>query len=196
MTKHLSPREIVEFVDGTLAPDRRTHTADCAYCAGEVASLQSFMADIKPEAAHGDVPEPSPLFWHHLSARVREAVDAEPVPRRTWWQVAWRPLVSVGALVAVTIAVAVLRPHPAAPVPAGSNIQADAASGLAAEDLGVTTDDASFDFVVQLAATLPSSDLRQMTPRADATSAMISNMTPAERTALARLIKARMEGAE
>ncbi len=35
-------------------------------------------------AAEVEVPEPSPLFWDHLSARVGEAVAAEQAPRRSW----------------------------------------------------------------------------------------------------------------
>ena len=40
--------------------------------------------------AAGEVPEPSPLFWNHLSARVRDAVAVEPIPR-AWWMTYWRP---------------------------------------------------------------------------------------------------------
>ena len=36
-----------------------------------------------------DVPEPSPLFWDHLAARVGEAIAHEPAPAPApaWWQV-------------------------------------------------------------------------------------------------------------
>ena len=36
------------------------------------------IGDIK---AAGEVPEPSPLFWNDLSARVRDAVAEEPIDR-------------------------------------------------------------------------------------------------------------------
>lgn len=32
-----------------------------------------------------EVPEPSPLFWEHLSQRVHDAVAAEPIPSRRWF---------------------------------------------------------------------------------------------------------------
>ena len=55
-------------------------------------------------AADLDVPEPSPLFWDHLSARVRRAVDAEGAPRRSFWT--W-PRVVIPALSVATAVLAV-----------------------------------------------------------------------------------------
>ena len=60
-----------------------------------------------------DVPEPSPLFWDHLAARVGDAIAREPapVPQRGWWspRLAW-------AAAAVVIAAAgagyLARPQP------------------------------------------------------------------------------------
>lgn len=63
-------------------------------------------------AADVEVPEPSPLFWQHLSARVHEAVAAEESLRATRWSerwLSWRvtlPL-SVAAAAAVLIAAAI-----------------------------------------------------------------------------------------
>jgi hypothetical protein len=56
-----------------------------------------------------DVPEPSPLFWDHLSQRVREGVATEPAPALRWTSrvnLAWSAGV-VGALAVVLLAVAV-----------------------------------------------------------------------------------------
>jgi hypothetical protein len=44
-------------------------------------------------AVDADVPEPSPLFWDHLSARIGERIDAES--DRSWWQAWIRPRVLV-----------------------------------------------------------------------------------------------------
>ena len=61
-------------------------------------------------ASEVDGPEPSPLFWDHFSARVRDAVAAEAVRRRSWfgdWN--WTQLlttVSAGAVAALLVAVA------------------------------------------------------------------------------------------
>ena len=56
-----------------------------------------------------DVPEPSPLFWDHLSARVREAVTADAVPARPWFGVgrwSWG-LAAVMSVAVLVIAVSV-----------------------------------------------------------------------------------------
>ena len=56
-----------------------------------------------------DVPEPSPLFWNHLSQRVREAVANEPAPAPGWinrLNVAWAAGV-FGAVAVVVLAVVV-----------------------------------------------------------------------------------------
>src|SRR5438132_10596593 len=55
-----------------------------------------------------DVPEPSPLFWNHLSERVREAVANEPAPAPRWinrLNVAW----AAGVFGAVAVVVLVVR---------------------------------------------------------------------------------------
>ncbi len=64
-----------------------------------------------------DVPEPSPLFWDHLSERVRNVV-AEDVPRRSWADAAtWRRLLMPLSAVAVAslIVAVVLNSHVMAP---------------------------------------------------------------------------------
>ena len=69
-------------------------------------------------AAQAEVPEPSPLFWDHFSARVRDAVAAEGAPRRAalfgwsgvsgWsWSGVLMPL-SVGGVAAVLVAAALM----------------------------------------------------------------------------------------
>src|SRR5689334_13377184 len=49
-----------------------------------------------------DVPEPSPLFWDHLSQRVRTAVASEPVPQPRW-AVNWIWLGGIIATLAVLV---------------------------------------------------------------------------------------------
>jgi hypothetical protein len=41
-------------------------------------------AELIKRLHEADVPEPSPLFWQHLSLRVHDAVAAEPVPSTAW----------------------------------------------------------------------------------------------------------------
>jgi hypothetical protein len=81
--KHLEDVELVDWLDGVLADDRRQHADACAECRTRMSALQ---ADAS-RAAEVNVPEPSPLFWEHFSARVHEAIAAEPRPS-AWF--AWR----------------------------------------------------------------------------------------------------------
>src|SRR5437762_12868319 len=66
-----------------------------------------------------DVPEPSPLFWDHLSQRVREAVANEPPPAPGWMNrlnVAW----AAGVFGAVAVVVLAVNLHRGAPQPVSS----------------------------------------------------------------------------
>jgi hypothetical protein len=75
-----------------------------------------------------EVPEPSPLFWDHLSQRVRDAVAEEPVPSVGWmrhFNLAWGGgIVAAVALVAVSLSVwrEPAAVHPAVPGPGASQI--------------------------------------------------------------------------
>jgi hypothetical protein len=111
-----------------------------------------------------DVPEPSPLFWDHLSQRVREAVAAEPVPASDWtsrFRLAWATGV-VAALAMVVIAVTMTThrtpqvPGPASRVAGGDvasvgHVQSPIDSGDPIEPLELS-DDASWAVMGDLAS--------------------------------------------
>lgn len=83
MSAHLS-RDILLAVAETGHADALAarHLEGCDDCRAEVASLAAALGDL-----HGaDVPEPSPLFWDHFSARVAGAVRDLPPPRAAWWR--------------------------------------------------------------------------------------------------------------
>jgi hypothetical protein len=113
---HLTPVECVDAAEGTLEAGRLGHLDRCETCRREVDRL----ARLARAAAEGPVPEPSPLFWEHFSARVGAAVRAEGVPAPPGWS-AWlrRPaLVPLAALAALIVAVvAPLAPTVPAPAP-------------------------------------------------------------------------------
>jgi hypothetical protein len=99
---HLRPDELIDLAEGTRAESSATHLAECAVCRLHLAELKATMS----AAADVDVPEPSPLFWDHFSARVRQAVDAEGAPRRSFWT--WsRVLIPAVSVAAAVLAVAV-----------------------------------------------------------------------------------------
>lgn len=122
---HLTSDELVDAVEGTLEAKRRQHLDACDACRRQVAGL----ARVLGETLAVEVPEPSPLFWAHLSQRVRTAIDAEPPAAGRWRQwIRWPVLAPIAALALLVMALAVALPRQqAAPVavaavvePAGS----------------------------------------------------------------------------
>ena len=96
--RHLDLEALVDVAEGTRPVP--VHAETCDACRQQLADLRSASAAV----ADVDVPEPSPLFWDHLSARVREAVSAEPPPRSRFWEAwSWRPALAVAAVVAVAV---------------------------------------------------------------------------------------------
>lgn len=182
MNRHLTPEQFVDAIEQTIPADRQAHLAVCSQCAEQLLEMQSLMADV---TIAGDVPEPSPLFWDHLSARVREAVDAEPVPV-AWWRAYWRPMVTaVGALAVVVVAV-VLRPASAVVPPSESPALTEVALSDEAE--------AAFEMIGALAPSVPASDARAagLEPARGATDAAFESLTQAQRRELIKLLKAEM----
>src|SRR5258706_3414287 len=74
---HLTPEELLDLAEGTRSLTSAPHLTTCETCRHQLDELRDVMATV-----HVDVPEPSPLFWEHLSTRVRDAVAAEAVPAR------------------------------------------------------------------------------------------------------------------
>jgi hypothetical protein len=100
---HLQPDALVDLAEGTRPESSAPHLATCEVCRQQLAELKAMMS----AAADVAVPEPSPLFWDHFSARVREAVAAEGVSRRSFWS--WPRLAlpaAAAAMAGVILAVA------------------------------------------------------------------------------------------
>ena len=66
--RHLTPGEFVDLAEGSRDARSMPHLAVCDVCRQQLADLRAMVS----VGAAGDVPEPSPLFWDHLSARVRD----------------------------------------------------------------------------------------------------------------------------
>jgi len=101
--KHLSDDVLVDLAEGG-----RTgfdHLETCAVCRARVQAMRQTMGLLQADR----VPEPSPLFWDHLSERVARAVREEAIPPGSWWTVArWNW--SVAAAAAIIVAVVVIIP--------------------------------------------------------------------------------------
>lgn len=115
MTRHLTPSEIVDLLEGGGIGGRRDHLADCKRCRAALEDARAALDAV----ADDPVPEPSPLFWTHAASRVRRAIDADsrqhdPSSRA---RLIWAGGMAVAALVAwVAVRPAPERiPEPVAP---------------------------------------------------------------------------------
>ena len=105
---HLTSDELVDALDGVLGAGRKHHLDGCRPCQQQLADLGAVLG----EARAVDVPEPSPLYWQHLSDRVRTAIDAGPLDSGGWrnW-VRWPVLAPIAALALLVMALAVALPR-------------------------------------------------------------------------------------
>ncbi len=143
--RHLRPDEIVDLAEGARTASESAHLETCELCRRQLADVRAALG----AAAYGEVPEPSPLFWDHLSARVRAAIAAEGAPGRaaSWREWAMPPALPVfaGALAALAVAV-VLTVRVGAPVahrpplaaPAVADAVVDTSNACCADDPALT----------------------------------------------------------
>lgn len=176
---HLSPETLVDLAEGGHDASADVHLEACARCREEVASLRAALAEVV--AVHGDVPEPSPLFWDHLSARVRAAVAEDP-PAAPWWRASWRPMAAgLAAAAVLVLAVAVLAPAPTGPAVTSSVEMA----AVTLPPLDVA-DDASLDWLADLASDVEWGDA--LIP-GDAAAVAVDDLNDAERVELHRILQ-------
>jgi hypothetical protein len=141
---HFSDDEFVDLLDDALPATRRAHLQNCGACRAQASAMDAVLAravesrgvDGRGAERHdADVPEPSPLFWDHLSARVRDAVAAPATP--TWRdRVSWPVTAWAAGLASVALAVAVS--HTMLPRAALTTPPASVASNAAALALRTT----------------------------------------------------------
>lgn len=180
---HLKPEEVVDIAEGARAESSAAHLLTCDICRAQVREMRAMLTAV----AGAHVPEPSPLFWDHLSTRVRDAVAAEP-PRRAWADLWTWPRALVPAAVGIAVVVAVIvgsrpsggpGPAPAVAINTGNNV-----------DALDTPDDASLNFVADLTMSLDwdAASEAGLTAGGSAEHA-VTHLQDAELRELARLIK-------
>jgi len=186
MTPHLSSDEFVDALDGALDPIRRPHLDSCERCQRELSDMQGLLTSV---SSAPDPPEPSPLFWEHFSRRVQAAVSATSASRPRWWQVSWRPMLAIGSVVAAVVLTIVVRDN------VGSSKVSPASSVTTAGESPLAADEELMNFVADVTSSMPYEEIQQAAaPTADATDAMVAQLTPKERAELVRLLKAQMRG--
>lgn len=106
---HLTSADLVDALDGMLAPRPQQHLSACADCQEQLADMRALWRETQTV----EISEPSPLFWDRLSERVRVAIDKEPDAGRRvgkWFE--WPVLVPMAALALLLVAAASLLPAP------------------------------------------------------------------------------------
>jgi hypothetical protein len=132
--RHLSRAELVDFIEASphLPAERSRHVSTCDECRADADALRSMRALARAD----EVPEPSPLFWDHFSARVADAVREQVTERNpdasdgTGWRRApfatWAAAATMAVLVMLTV---VWRTTLHAPAPARGPAIAGTAAG-------------------------------------------------------------------
>ena len=180
---HLTSAEFIDLAEGVRDAASAPHLAECDRCRRELAEAREMLI----AATDSDVPEPSPLFWDRLSARVREAVAAEPEARSAAFFNSWSMRAAAGVAVSAAIAVALVssighrtpEQHPALDVVQDADPAALLGHG----------DDPSFDLVADFSRTLDWDDLREQLVGAGKIDASVGELDGAERRELGRLLK-------
>ena len=188
--RHLTEGELLDLAEGAQPEPSAGHLASCEACRRQLMDLRSAMA-----AAAVDVPEPSPLFWEHLSARVREAVDAEGRPSGAawplWWP-SWRAIVPIGALAMFALTAALMW-RPAHESSTAANAARSEVTDTAADagDLAQMADDPSLTLLADLTSDLDwdAASEAGLTPRTGAVDDVVTSLSSGERRELHRLLQ-------
>jgi hypothetical protein len=199
--RHLTPGDLVDLAEGARDAQSTPHLAACDVCQRELADLRAAMAGI---SSGGEIPEPSPLFWDHLSAHVRDGVRNEDVPARASYLGSFvsAPRLAVAAvwcLVVVAIGAALgsrliaPQPQPQAPIVSSRPGPAEAVRGaqVTTPSLLGSVDDPSLSLVADYGKTLDWDELREqmsMSRRTGSLDATVSELNAEERQELQRLL--------
>lgn len=189
MSHHLSDDECIDAIDRTLTSARREHLDHCEQCRASVAALEAVVGDV----ASSHVPEPSPLFWDHLSARIREAT--RDIPARTpWWQGHWRSLVAASAAAVLVVVASWRLLVPAALLPVATNAtrlsDAPVESAAADENAWQTVGDLA---TALSSSALSSDDVQLVVAAGPMAPPAMAELTPREREAFVKLLSVEMD---
>jgi hypothetical protein len=205
MTAHLGTDELIDLLSDNVpaaVPDSVStgvtvaHLAACAVCRQELQEMRAVLNEVRQT----EIPEPSPLFWDHFSARVRRAVEADR--EQSVGAIAWRGIVpawlvrpSFAGLAVVSLAALVAAS--AWFVPAGQHDSpglrqtAQTAAVETPTDPNVASEDASLALVADLAAELDWDAARDagFTTHVGADDDAVNVLTSDERGELRRLLQ-------
>ena len=195
---HLTPEELVDLMDGTLSLSRRAHVDACDACRTAAADIGTVLERVAAEA----VPEPSPLFWDHLSTRVRDAIDT-PAPR-AWRDWLARPATAwATGLASIALAVGLaysLEPRfrPEAPAPVAARLASAPVPASTPPTLDTGDDieqDEAWGLVRTVADEVPwdATQAAGIAPRPGSAERMALEMSAREQSELARLLETELK---
>jgi hypothetical protein len=204
MTRHLRDTEFVDLAEGTLAASRAAHVETCAACRARADEVAAALR----EALAVQMPEPSPLFWGHFSARVHEQVAHETPERAGWWmQAGVRSLMPLLAALALVLGVffgamlpRIARNAPAVGDLASSHATPDAAPAAVDVDLYAPVDAQNAEVWSVLTAAASDMGLEDahaagMATRPGAVDHEVTHLSQAELTELGHLLQTQLKGA-
>jgi hypothetical protein len=184
MTHHLTPDEIVDLAEGVRSEAAAPHLTSCERCRRQLQDVRDAMT----AAQSADIPEPSPLFWDHFSARVADAIaSSRETPRsflsfNRWnWSRAAVAL-SVAACVVAAAAVTLRNGHRAPVQPVAADRRGDPAP---------LADDPLLDLVADLGVDVDWESAAEvgLTTREGTADRAVIQLTDAERAELQRLLE-------
>jgi hypothetical protein len=192
---HLTPEELLDLAEGTRPLTSAPHLTTCETCRHQLDELRDVMATV-----HVDVPEPSPLFWEHLSTRVRDAVAAEAVPARWGFgfgRLSWSLAAAMSVAVVVIAASLTMRTR-ATPtyLPSADTHVSPAVADVPGGDVGSapTSEDASFLLLGDLAGSLDWESAAEagIGMEVGTADSAVTELNNGERTELQRLLREAM----
>ncbi|MFO7694139.1 MAG: hypothetical protein R6V57_13710 [Vicinamibacterales bacterium] len=191
---HLSPAQAVDVAERSAAPAIIAHAASCEACRAKVDTLR----EAARLAAEDAPPEPSPLFWPHLAARIHEAVRRERAPARPWVRWVWRLVpAGVAALLVLALGVGFRLWNGAPAAPAGVLDAPAPQSGEAPADRVAAGDapvDPSWLLVMDLSAQVSLDDAEESgaLPLPGGVEKALGQLDENERVELARILREEM----
>ena len=188
---HLTPAQIVDVAEGCADGATAAHAAACGACRSKADAV----AEAIRIAGADPQPEPSPLFWPHLAARVGSAVRREraPAPAWRWWGARLVPFAAAALLVA---AVGV-RMQMRTGVPGGRTSAPEGAARVAADSSedarlpGDAAEDPSWMLVSDLSAdvSVEEAEASGVLPAPGGAEKALLQLDAAERVELARILR-------
>ncbi len=150
--RHCTADELLDVAEGLRSESDVPHFEGCRACRADLSDVRSALGLVRSVS----IPEPSPLFWDHLSQRIRQAVEHEGHPTlrrgRGWW-----PTLPIAAAAGLLMFAVTASWRPSAPPETRQTAGRSAQTAVAAPATAVVDDagdESSVDFMAQLASAL------------------------------------------